>query len=188
MDRDTRTPHDSRIECRELDGRLEVHLPPNLRGAWIRIAVMLAVGVGFPFLVAQYGDIFDLFVMLPMGLFLTVAATLVFFGEVSPQLINTWVTITPDRLVLKTVHYGREKMREFKLHKTSRAQKCTSLGRRDDYGRRASRVQGIDVTCKAGPAYFGKGLPRKEVDWLVRRINRFLGQAKDDDAPEPAGR
>ncbi len=63
-----------------------------------------------------------------------------------------------------------------------------SIRRGTDSGPRVGRCQGIDVACTVGPAYFGKGFPRREVDWLVRRINRFLGYAKDDDAPEPAVR
>lgn len=75
----------SRIQCREEDGRLELHLPANHRGALIRsafilLATLLAGGVVF-FLVEDL----PLFMSIPGALFLAIFSFFVFVITVGSQ-------------------------------------------------------------------------------------------------------
>ncbi len=183
----------SRIQCREEDGRLELHLPANHRGALIRsafilLATLLAGGVVF-FLVEDL----PLFMSIPGALFLAIFSFFVFVITVGSHLTKTWVTITRERLVLKTVDYGREEIQKYNLRETSRAKKHYVKARRTTSSSTGSGFvggyyQGIDVTSKRGTAHFGDSLRgcEGEMDWIEWRINRFLGHVTDADAPMAA--
>ena len=127
----------------------------------------------------------------PVSVFVAVFA----FFSVRPHWTETRVTLTRDRLVLKTLFCGSEKVKEYNLHKTSRAKKHWVKGARGS-GRHATGFEGIDVTSKRGTAHFGNGLKaeggtrttasERELDWIEWRLNRFLGHATDAESPDGA--
>jgi len=120
------------------------------------------------------------------GTFLSLVVFFWFAFIVGRQLTKTVVHISLERLVLKTVVYGREKVQKYNLSAKSYAKQHWVHETRPGPRRGGSYPRGIDVTSKRGTAHFGDALSRGELDWVECRINRFLGQATNAAAPRGA--
>ncbi len=180
-----------RIQCREKDGTLELHLPANRRGTLIRsfflLLMTLSLGVVMFFLIEV-----SPWLLLPV-LFWLVLSFFIFACTIGPHLMKTWITITRERLVLKTVVYGKEEIQKLDLCEISRAKKHYVASTKKTSSNHGSSFtggfyQGIDISSEHGTVHFGDSLKGSEgeMDWIEWRINRFLDHATDADAPMAA--
>jgi len=124
-----------------------LYLPPRPRRALIRTAGIVLALVGA---VVFFVYVLPLLVAVGIGVFLSLVFFLVFAFVVGPHLTKTFVQITCDRLVLKTVDYGRAEVQKYNLTEKSHARQHLVRNRKE-----GSWVQGIDVTSKRGTAHFG---------------------------------
>lgn len=176
----------SRIRYREEGEQLELYLPPNFRGLAVAVpvALVLVAAIVFALLMLDLPPVAAAGLGLPMLFFLVL-----FAAAVRPHLMRTWVTITRDGLTLKTIGYAKVKVQRFGLGATSRAKKSWVEPRTSaspPHRSRGGYYQGVDVeNCSAGETdetvHFGDSLRRSEgaMEWIVWRINRFLGHPTD---------
>lgn len=172
---------------------LVFYMPSRPVIGWIAavlIAAVLLVCLGFIGLVGYHlGWLF-----LPIGLFLGAIALLVlgalFLAFTQRYLATTFVDITRERLVLKIILWGREQIKTHKLREHSVARLYWGDPRLLRRGHTPRRPQGVELVVEGGRVnsspVFGDALSWGEQDWIVWRINSFLGGASDADAQEPA--
>jgi len=188
-------PARSRIQCREHEGQLLLHLLACPRRALARFGGILVL---FVFLAGFFlGTFFLLEQFLPAVLVIGVVEVVLFLAAVAamaaPYLRTTFVLITEDRAVVKTVLYGREHVRQYALDDQSRARQWY-LPPTPSRRHRRGGPEGIEIgDAPDGPVEgsdlvvvsdlsdeskprFGAGLSQGELDWAVWRINQFLGQ------------
>lgn len=197
----------TRILCREANGQLVLRLPPSRRRVLSRLGGMLILFiflVGF-FLVALYVLEASLLVVAAIGIVEVILFVIAVAAMAAPYLTTTFVLITKDRAVVKTVLYGKEHVREYALASQSRARQWyypPSPSRRDnpaysgpqgiEIGETSnSPVEGSDLVVVSdlsdeSKPRFGDGLSRGELDWVVWRINQFLDQTTSADVVKAA--
>ena len=157
------------------------------------------------FLVALYVLEASLPVVAAIGIVEVILFVIAVAAMAAPYLTTTFVLITKDRAVVKTVLYGKEHFRKYALDAQSRARQWhyppTPRRRGNpDY----SGPQGIEIgDAPDGPVEgsdlvvvsdlsdeskprFGDGLSRGELDWVVWRINQFLDQTTSADVAKAA--
>jgi hypothetical protein len=97
---------------------------------------------------------------------------------------RTFLLLDRERIVIQRILLGRKRLAETALGTASRAALVESYQQND------RPVYRVEVTGDRGAAKFGTPLGADEKDWLVDRINEFLGvrteEVADDDEP-PAG-
>lgn len=189
-----------RIQCREHQGQLLLHLPARPRRVLTRFGGMLVL---FVFLVGFFlGTFFLLKEFLPAVVVIGIVEVILFVaavaGMAAPYLRTTSVLITKDRALVKTVLYGREHVREYALDAQSRARQWylppTPSGRDRRGGPEGIEigdapdgpVEGSDLVVVSdlsdeSKPRFGAGLSQGELDWAVWRINQFLDQTRGAD-------
>ena len=114
----------TRIRCREAKGQLELHLPPSRRRVLARFGGMLVL---FVFLAGFFVAVFFLTEgFLPVVLAIGTVEVIIFVAALAamaaPYLTATSVLMTTDRVVVKTVLYGKENVQEYALDGQSRPQ------------------------------------------------------------------
>ena len=189
---------DTRIDCRELNGQFVLQLPARPRRVLKHIGGLFVLFVflsGFFLVVGFY--LLDGF--LPVVLVLGTLGIVIFLAILTliaaPYLKSTFVLLTKDRAVVKTVQYGKEEIRQYALDGKSRARQWYSPRARSrrstpdlsgpqgiEIGseRYNPEVDDIDLNDETKPR-FGEGLPRGELDWVQWRINRFLDNTATED-------
>ncbi len=182
----------SKVHCRETDEELIFYIPPRPVVGWIAAVLITAVllaCLGFLGFVVYHAGWF----VLPFALFVGAIAFIVlgfFFLAVTQRyLTKTFVYVTHGRLVLETILWGREDLERHKLSEQSFARLYwgdPKLWRRSKHIPRTP--QGVQIVLEDPSDYsvpvFGGSLAWGEQDWIVWRINRFLGKATNDDVPK----
>jgi len=174
------TPPPGRLQCVQKDSQLILLILPGSNRAvrslgcfaifwlsmisfftWIFLRMDLAAGkMPFP-----AGVIF----LLVLGGF-WIAGLVLLYCWLSGRFGKTYVLVEPDRAVVRHVLFGRERLREYPLDRTSHAKLVESYRQNDQ------PVYKIAITTASGaPASFGTFLSDEEKDWLIARINRHLG-------------
>lgn len=190
----SQTPAGSPIRCRVDESRFVLCLPPARRRVWKRCGVLaLLLAFLITFFLACF-HIFDGF--LPVILAVGTLEVLLFTGVAAlvaaPCLKTTFVLLSADRAVVKTVLYGRESIREYPLDANSHARQYyvpDPRGRRYESGPEGIEIGsdpynpevGSDLSDDSMPR-FGAGLSPGELDWVEWRINRFLGKVATSNA------
>jgi len=195
-------PH---ILCREANGQLVLRLLPSRRRVLTRFGRMLVL---FVFLVGFFLLTFFLLKQfLPLVVVTGIVEVILFVAAVAamaaPYLRTTSVLITKKRVVVKTVLYGREHVREYAPGVQSRARQWYLPPTPSDRDRRGGPegieigdapddpVEGSDsavvsdLSDESKPR-FGDGLSKGELDWVVWRVNQFLGQTSSADVAKSA--
>ncbi|MEX2672449.1 MAG: hypothetical protein WD294_10100 [Phycisphaeraceae bacterium] len=170
----------SLVQCLEEDGQFVIDIPARPRRfiAASSGAVTLLVGmlvVLFYFIAPDAPG----FAIIGMSTFVAAMLCLVCLGLVQVYLTRTSVLVTHDSVVIKHSRFGREQLEHYTLSGPTRARQWFPEPKP---GRRMQPL-GIVIEAKEGPARFGSSLRQGELDWLEWRISRFLGTARDDDAP-----
>jgi hypothetical protein len=88
---------------------------------------------------------------------------------------KTFVLLEPGRLVVSSVLFGQESLKEYDLTDESRAELAV-VSTDDDQ----KPVYAVAVQTAKGAARFGEILSGEEKRWLVRRINLHLGRASPE--------
>lgn len=83
---------------------------------------------------------------------------------------KTYVLVEPDRVVIRHVLFGRERLQEYPLDAASHAELVESYRQNNQPVYKVAIRTGSDVS-----ASFGTFLSDEEKQWLVARINRHLG-------------
>lgn len=100
---------------------------------------------------------------------------------------RTLLLLDRERIVVQRMLFGRKRMAETVLDATSRAELVES------YQQNGHPVYRIEVSGNGAAAKFGTGLSDDEKNWIVDRINEFLGlptaaaledDDRDDDDPD----
>lgn len=180
--RSTETLPGSSIRCSETKEELYLHLPRQPIRATTRAALIVTLlSCVAAFVVFLEPPL--LFAILT-AVFLSLFFTLLIAVFVVPHLVAESVLVTRDRIVVKTATvYGKEGVQENNLSEKAYAKLHHVRSRRH-----GDFAQGVDVTAKRGTAHFGDALAPGELDWVVWRLNRFLGHTPDADPPRDATR
>lgn len=104
-----------------------------------------------------------------LALFWTIGLALGWFW-MKMKYERTFLRVERDRIVVQKVLFNRKRIDETYLTPDSRAALVESYKQNDD------PVYRIEVPCTNRTAKFGTALGDKEKDWLVDRINDFLGR------------
>ncbi len=178
----------SRVRCREVNGQLVLHLPSQPGRVLKATAGFLLCVAALP-IVAHFiagGDawVFGLFIV---SLGVPLVLILLVWGILAAQrhATETFVLITRETLIVKTVLFGRERLREYTVTEKSRASQFVQSPTEDEEPRPAC---GVSITTQQGEVEFGEGLSQGERDWVEWRVNRHLGQATNTDASAAAAR
>jgi hypothetical protein len=164
----------------------------------------------FVFLVGFFlGTCFLLKEFLPAVVVIGIVEVILFLaavaGMAAPYLRTTFVLITKDRAVVKTVLYGREHVREYALDAQSRARQWylpptpsrrhrrggpegIAIGNAPDGPVEGSDLVVVSDLSDESKPRFGAGLSQGELDWAVWRINQFLDQTRAADIAKTAPR
>jgi len=174
------TPPPGRLQCVQKDSQLILLILPGSNRAvrslgcfaifwlsmisfftWIFLRMDLAAG-NMPFPAG-------VFFLLVLSVF-WIAGLVLLYCWLSGRFGKTYVLVEPDRAVVRHVLFGRERLREYPLDRTSHAKLVES------YRQNEHPVYKIAITTASGaPASFGTFLSDEEKDWLIARINRHLG-------------
>jgi len=119
-----------------------------------------------------------LFAVVWLGTFLAFLLSVGFACKAGFYWTRTFVLVTPERLELKTIVFGREVVRHYALSENSQARQHWE----EDF-ESGGEMQGIDVETEEGEVHFGDALTQGELDWIEWRINQFLGKATEADGP-----
>ncbi len=185
--------HGSPIECQEAEQELVLHLLSRVG----RMAkTLLGIAVFFvPFvLVVAYASNGWLPAVLGMAMVPAILLSVAYVKMRAAYLTDTWVTITPERVVVKAVRGGNETVKESALKPRSRAWQWYL---RQIPGRSHNPPpQGIvvgdqtydpevgdDPNDRSKPR-FGGNLTPGEMDWVEWRVNLFLDRHGHAAAPE----
>ncbi|UCE48439.1 MAG: hypothetical protein JSW47_22945, partial [Phycisphaerales bacterium] len=191
----------SRIQYREHEGQLLLHLPACPRRVLTRFGGILVLFVSLAglFLVACYLLERFLPAVLAIGIVEVILFLVALAAMAAPYLTTTSVLITKDRAVVKTTLYGKEHVRQYALDAQSRARQWylppTPSDREWRGGPEGIEIGsdpyapevGSDLSDESKPR-FGVGLSQGELDWVVWRINQFLDQAVTVDVAEATSR
>ncbi|HTI51781.1 MAG TPA: hypothetical protein VL475_12540, partial [Planctomycetaceae bacterium] len=116
-----------------------------------------------------------LLVIVPFfGLFWAIGLGMAWFW-LKARFERTFLLLDHERIVVQRVLFGRKRLEETILGTASRAALVES------YQQNERPVDRVEVTGAGGAAKFGTVLSDEEKDWLVDRINEFLGVRPDDD-------
>ena len=172
----------SRVQCREVDGQLVLHLPSRpgrvLKATAGFVFALAALPVVGRYVAAGDAFVFGLFIVslgVPLVVILLVWGTL----AVQRHATGTFVLITRETLIVKTVLLGKEKIRKYALTGQSRASQLVQSPNEDP-----SPASGISITTKKGEVEFGEGLSQGERDWIEWRVN----QCREDHLPSDPAR
>ena len=174
------TPPPGRLQCVQKDSQLILLILPGSNRAvrslgcfaifwlsmisfftWMFLRMDLAAG-NMPFPAG-------VFFLLVLSVF-WIAGLVLLYCWLSGRFGKTYVLVEPDRAVVRHVLFGRERLREYPLDRTSHAKLVESYRQNDQ------PVYKIAITTASGaPASFGTFLSDEEKQWLVARINRHLG-------------
>ena len=184
------TPPPGRVECVQKDSQLIILILPGsnrvvrslgcMAVTWVIIvgtitAVVLRAGVfrgGLPWEVLPFMAIFAI-VFWGAGLVMLCCWLVGRFGK-------TYVLVEPERVVIRRVFFGRERLREYPLDTASHAELVES------YRQNNQPVYHVAIRTASGKsAWFGTFLSDEEKRWLVARINRHLG-VPNPPAPKPS--
>jgi DNA-directed RNA polymerase subunit RPC12/RpoP len=173
------SPPGTRIDCRVADRQLVIYLKPGSSRAVRGIGCFAAAWLGFIGLfsgiILSAGDFAGpgwtggLMLVGFLGIFWAVGLGMLYFW-LRGRFGKSYILVEPERLVLKTELFGREKFREYVLDPQSRAALAES------YRQNEQPVYKVAVTTAGKTASFGTFLSDEEKNWLVERINRHLGR------------
>jgi len=127
--------------------------------------VMISSGLG-----DKPGDMPPLGLAAFLGLFWLIGFGLAYWW-VKAKFQRLFVMLDPGRIVIQRVLFGRKRVDETELKKTSRAELIES------YRQNNSPVYRIELAGENRTAKFGTSLEREEKNWLLDRINEFLHPA-----------
>ncbi|TWU13591.1 Double zinc ribbon [Symmachiella macrocystis] len=127
--------------------------------------VMISTGVG-----DKPGDMHPLGIVAFIGLFWLIGLGFAYWW-VKAKFQRLFVMLEPKRVVIQRVLFGRKRVAETELKKTSRAELIES------YQQNNRPVYRIEIVGEDRSAKFGTSLKREEKNWLVDRINEFLHPA-----------
>jgi uncharacterized Zn finger protein (UPF0148 family) len=138
------------------------------------------------------GDAPPLAVLIPfLSLFWGIGLGLAFFW-LKFNFERTIILLDRDRIVIQKTFFGRKRLDETSLGPKSRAELVESYRQND------IPVDRVEVRGDSGTAKFGTALGEQEKNWLVDRINEFLGvpsaatdevdDDEDDDSSRTASR
>lgn len=176
-----------RLQCRLAERQLVIVIPPGssrftrslgcFATCWLGfMALFTGIALGSTKLrTPQIGPILAF-----GGLFWLVGFGLL-WAWIRGRFSTTFVLVEPDRLVMKTRLFGREKYREYLLNEESRAQLVVA------YTQNEQPVHAVSVSAPGKPAKFGTFLSQEEKSWLVERINRHLHPAPKNAASDTQG-
>ncbi|MCS7305798.1 MAG: zinc-ribbon domain-containing protein [Thermoguttaceae bacterium] len=174
------TPPPGRLECVQKDRQLIILILPGsnrvVRSLGCMAVVWLTMIAGMSIMMIRVG-------MFAMGfpweaLPLVAIFAVVFWGAGLAMLYfwllgrfgKTYVLVEPDRVVIRRVLFGRERLQEYPLGPSSRAELVES------YRQNNQPVYKVSISTPSGKAAsFGTFLSDEEKHWLVARINRHLG-------------
>ncbi len=188
--RSIQPPQGSRLECREDQGQLMLHLPARPDRGLFKIAGLIALVAGVWIAAFFYARAAGLTLLPPfLGVlgFIVLLLSVIYFGAL--HWTDTSVLVTPKHYVVKTVFLGKEDIEQHEITEKSQAWRLTGknmAGRYRDTGG-GSVMQWIEIGTQGGESRFGYGLSKEEADWVVSRINQYLGRPIDHEAPHPHG-
>ncbi len=178
-------PPGTQLECRVIDRQLVIFIRPGsnrtVRSLGCFAVVWLGFMIVFTGLMVLAGpmaeaDLTTLMFLIPfLGLFWAVGLVMLYFW-IRGRFGRTYVLVEPDRLVLKTELFGRERYREHQLDANSRAQLEESYRQNDQ------PVYKVAVRTVGKSVGFGTFLGHDEKNWIVERVNRHLGREEDSAA------
>ena len=171
------SPTGGRIQSRVIGPQLVLYLRPGsskqTRGigcfAIMWLGIVAAVTSGFIFGEAKGNNAPVGFLALFFGVFWLVGLTMLYLW-LRGRFGKTYLLFEPDRLVLKSSLFGREKFKEYSLTGESRAELVES------YKENERPVYAVSVSTTTQPVKFGTFLSDEDKQWLVARINRRLGR------------
>lgn len=182
------TPPPGRLECVQKDYQLIILILPGsnrvvrslgcMAVVWLSIvavgtSVVVPAGLfraGLPWEALPFVMIFGI-LFWGAGLVMLYFWLLARFGK-------TYVLVEPDRLVIRRVLFGRERLQEYPLDAHSRARLVES------YQQNNQPVYKVAIRTASGKsASFGTFLSDEEKRWLVARINHHL-RAPGKDKPQ----
>jgi len=180
----------SPLECREDNGQLTLYLPARPDRGLTRIAGSALVITGVFVVGLWYGKATGLNLLAPflavLG-FIVFLFVLAYYGAL--HWTKTFIIVTPQSMVVKTILLGKEEIERHTLTESSQAWRLKGRNSAGRYRRTGggSVMQWVEIKAKKGQSRFGYGLSKDEADWVVSRINQFLGRPIDPAAPTPYG-
>jgi len=97
------------------------------------------------------------------------AGLVIAYAWLRMKYLRTFLLLDRERIVLQEILFGRRKLKETTLTPESRAELVES------YQQNNVSVYRIEVVGSNGTARFGTSLSDPEKDWVVDRVNEFLG-------------
>lgn len=188
------TPPPGRLQCVQRDSQLILLILPGsnpvvrslgcMAVMWLSIigvmtGVVLRVGLGQKALAWEVLPI----VVLVGSVFWAVGLGMLYFWLLG-RFGKSYILLEPDRVVIRRVLFGRERLQEYPLDHTCRAKLVESYRQND------RPVHKVAIRTATGKwASFGTFLSEEEKRWLVARINRHLGvPARGKRKPTPPDR
>jgi hypothetical protein len=168
------TPPGGRIQCRQNGEELVIFIQPGRSGNTTFMGFFSIFWLGFMgiFTSAVIGSgekdqsalpLFAIFI----GIFWLIGFMLFYFW-LKGRFGKTYILVERDRLVVRFVLLGREKIKEYVLTPDSRASLVESYQQND------RPVYAVSVQTAGKNAKFGTFLKQEEKQWIVDRINRHL--------------
>lgn len=110
------------------------------------------------------------------------AGLVIAYAWLRMKYLRTFLLLERERIVLQEILFGRKKLKETTLTADSRATLVES------YQQNNVSVYRIEVAGSSGTARFGTALADLEKDWVVDRVNEFLGVSIRNDSALAASR
>lgn len=170
------TPPPGRIECRQIGSQLVILIRPGSNRAVRSLGCFAIVWLGFIGVLTLVfasqapvlgGHLLLLFAFL--GVFWLAGGVMLYFWLLG-RFGKTYVLFEPDRVVIRGVLFGRERLRQYPLDGTTHVELVEA------YRQNEQPVYKVSIITASGkPVSFGTFLSDEEKNWLVARINRHLG-------------
>jgi hypothetical protein len=168
------TPPGGRIQCRLNGDQLVIYAPPGRSGNAMVLGLFSIIWLGFTgflsFAIIGSGELEKSqqpFLIIFFSIF-WLAGLLMFYFWFKGWFGKTYILVERDRLVVRFVLLGREKIKEYVLTPDSRASLVESYQQND------RPVYAVSVQTAGKSAKFGTFLKQEEKQWIVDRINRHL--------------